>query len=67
MQESTNNMEIEVRLSVDKAKDLRFQREDGSETWRLTRKIIAQPQTFANRRLRYILGVWWPKKISNEE
>ena len=39
----------------------------GSETWRLTEKIITQLQTFTNRRLRYILGVWWPKKISNEE
>ena len=39
----------------------------GSETWRLTKKIISQLQTFTNRRLRYILGVWWPKKISNEE
>ena len=39
----------------------------GSETWRLTKKIITQLQTFTNRRLRYILGVWWPRKISNEE
>ena len=39
----------------------------GSETWRLTKKIITQLQTFTNRRLRYILGVWWPKKIPNEE
>ena len=39
----------------------------GSETWRLTKKIITQLQTFTNRRLRYILGVWWPKKIWNEE
>ena len=39
----------------------------GSETWRLTKKIISELQTFTNRRLRYILGVWWPRKISNEE
>ena len=39
----------------------------GSETWRLTKKIITQLQTFTNRRLWYILGVWWPRKISNEE
>ena len=39
----------------------------GSETWRLTKKIITQLQTFINRRLRYILGVWWPRKISNKE
>ena len=39
----------------------------GSETWKLMKKIITQLQTFTNRRLRYILGVWWPKKISNEE
>ena len=29
-----------------------------SETWRLTKKIITQLQTFINRRLWYILGVW---------
>ena len=34
----------------------------GSETCRLTKKIITQLQTFTNRRLWYILGVWWPKK-----
>ena len=39
----------------------------GSETWRLAKKIITQLQTFTNRRLWYILGVWWPKKISNDE
>ena len=39
----------------------------GSETWRLTKKIITQLQTFTNCRLRYILGMWWPRKISNEE
>ena len=39
----------------------------GSETWKLMKKIITQLQTFTNRRLRYILGVWWPKKISNDE
>ena len=39
----------------------------GSETWRLTKKTITQLQTFTNRRLWYILGVWWPRKILNEE
>ena len=39
----------------------------GSKTWRLTKKIITQLQTFTNRRLQYILGVLWPRKISNEE
>ena len=39
----------------------------GSETWRLTKMIVTQLQAFTNRRLRYILGVWWPRKISNEE
>ena len=36
-------------------------------TWRLTKTIITQLQTFTNRRLRYILGVRWPRKISNGE
>ena len=29
----------------------------GSETWRLTKKIITRLQTFTNRRVWYILGV----------
>ena len=39
----------------------------GRETWRLTKKIIAQLQIVINRRPRYIIGVWWPRKISIEE
>ena len=38
-----------------------------SDTWRLTETIVNQPQSFANHRVRYILEVWWPRKISNEE
>ena len=30
-----------------------------AETWRLTKKIIAKLHAVINRRLRYILGVWW--------
>ena len=61
--------EIKFHLTADKGKDLQFQREvrPPSETWRFTKKIITQLQTFTNCRLWYILGVWWPKKISNEE
>ena len=41
----------------------------GSETWRLTKKIITQLQAFTNRRLPYILSLaaWWPRTISNEK
>ena len=39
----------------------------GSETWRLTKRIIAKLQAFINRIFRYILRVWWPKRISNED
>ena len=39
----------------------------GSEAWRLTKSIIAKPEAFINRRIRHILGVWWPKTISNED
>ena len=39
----------------------------GSQTWRLTKEIITQLQTFTSHRLWNILEVWWPKKILNEE
>ena len=39
----------------------------GSDTWRLTKRIISKLQTFINRRLRYIMGIWWPRRISNED
>ena len=39
----------------------------GSETWRLTKRIISKLQTFINRRLRYIMGIWWPRRILNED
>ena len=40
----------------------------GSKTWRLTKTIVKfKLQAFSNRRLRYILGVLWPRKILNED
>ena len=39
----------------------------GSETWSLTVANEARIQSFVNRCLRYILRVWWPNRIRNEE
>ena len=39
----------------------------GCETWRTNQKSIGKLQSFINRRLRYIMGIWWPRKISNKE
>ena len=39
----------------------------GSETWRLTSAIVKKLQSFVNRRLRYILGIFWPEKIANKD
>ena len=39
----------------------------GSETWKVTNKIIHQLETFQNRCLRRILRIFWPNKISNED
>lgn len=39
----------------------------GSETLRLKKKIIAKFKTFTDHRLRHMLGVVWPRKITNEE
>jgi hypothetical protein len=35
--------------------------------WLVTSEIRRKIQTFVNRRLRYILRIWWPKIISNKD
>jgi hypothetical protein len=39
----------------------------GCETWRMTKKIEAQLQTFVNKRLRIILGIFYPNWITNDD
>ena len=39
----------------------------GSECWKLTAKLAHKHETFQNRCLRKILGVFWPNTITNEE
>ena len=39
----------------------------GSETWKTTKAIIKQLQTFINKCLRKILKIYWPDTISNTE
>ncbi|KAI8522196.1 hypothetical protein Bbelb_019500 [Branchiostoma belcheri] len=39
----------------------------GCETWGLTQANIKKLQTFINATLRYILGIWWPRKVSNQD
>ena len=39
----------------------------GSECWKLTAKLAHKLETFQNRCLRKILGVFWPNTITNEE
>ena len=39
----------------------------GAETWRTTKELIHKLQTFVNKCLRRILGIWWPNKISNKD
>ena len=39
----------------------------GSETWRLTKALLSKVQSFLNKRLRQILGIFWPNVIPNEE
>lgn len=39
----------------------------GSETWKVTESITRPLQTFVNRCLRRIMGIWWPETISNED
>ncbi|KAI0215988.1 hypothetical protein LSAT2_031965, partial [Lamellibrachia satsuma] len=39
----------------------------GSECWKLTAKLAHNLETFQNKCLRKILGVFWPNTITNEE
>lgn len=39
----------------------------GSETRRLTSSNAKKLQSFVTRRLRYILGIFWPNKIVNDD
>jgi exonuclease III len=38
----------------------------GCETWFVTTNICQRLQAFVNRCLRNILGIWWPRKITNQ-
>ena len=40
---------------------------NGSETWRLTKRLEQKLQVFINKSLRNILTNWWPRRISNKE
>ena len=39
----------------------------GSECWRMTEKDLTKLSTFHTKNLRYILRIFWPRKISNED
>jgi hypothetical protein len=39
----------------------------GCETWFVTDRITHKLQAFVNRCLRNILGMWWPRIITNQE
>ncbi len=39
----------------------------GCETWFVNSKTTQKLQAFVNRCLRNILGIWWPRKITNQE
>ena len=39
----------------------------GSETWRLTKALLSKVQSFLNKRLWQIIGIFWPNVITNEE
>ena len=39
----------------------------GSETWKTTDALQKKIQSFINRCMRRILGIWWPNRIRNED
>ena len=54
---------------MDKAENLQFEREVRPVVWirGATKSIFNKLQAFINRRFRYILGAFWPRKISNDD
>ena len=40
---------------------------NGFETWKNTKSLQSKLQVFVNKCPRYILKIWWPNKITNEE
>ncbi|PFX27744.1 putative uncharacterized transposon-derived protein F52C9.6 [Stylophora pistillata] len=39
----------------------------GSETWKLIGSLEQKLEVFINKSLRNILGIWWPRNVSNKE
>uniref|UniRef100_A0A8D9ACT3 Craniofacial development protein 2 n=2 Tax=Cacopsylla melanoneura TaxID=428564 RepID=A0A8D9ACT3_9HEMI len=39
----------------------------GCQTWKVSKEVTGKLQTFINSRLRYILNIHWPDKISNQD
>ena len=37
----------------------------GAETWKLTKGVKEKLEVFINKSLRYILQIWWPRRIRN--
>ncbi|XP_019626733.1 PREDICTED: uncharacterized protein LOC109471784 [Branchiostoma belcheri] len=57
------NISLKTKLRIFESNVLLY----GCETWGLTQANIKKLQTFINARLRYILGIWWPRKVSNQD
>ena len=39
----------------------------GSESWKTTHEIVRKLRVFTHKRLRFLLGIRWPQKITNFE
>ena len=66
-------LEILVHIFVEKAENLQFEREVRPFVWIRDMTVDqdnhqqAPSIQFINRRLRYILGVFWPRNLSNDD
>ncbi len=61
---SNINLHLKIKLFNSCVKSILLY---GCETWFVTNKTTQKLQAFVNRCLRNILGIWWPRIISNQE
>ena len=59
---------MEIRVTVEGKRRVNYTIPPlGSETWQLTKTLLSKVQMFVNKRLRQILGIFWPNVITNKD
>ena len=58
------SLKLKLRLFESNVKSILLY---GCETWKTSKQIGKKLQSFVNRCLRNIMGIWWPEIITNKE